>query len=552
MSNFKRLFICISILFCGAIFMNDVLAYEHEVWQSGSLYYWKTFDVTRGSSSDLAVAVEGAMGSGNRDVHVTTSGTLRSTLDVVQPGVRLYCHGNTFTANFDGIGIMNNGRNGFEIYDLTLRNVTQYGIRCSGASDLRFVNVKTIDIGWIGMRIDSRSSNPWDYTIYNLYMRDCHFENCGSHGLETYSIDGVTLEGTMTARNCGECGVLFNQSKNGTVGTVNAYNCCWGGGYAGLRFANGCSNITVQKLIADHCGRGYFVVKTGPTVNCHLNNAEIRECSGLGIWIENGTNCSVKSGCCESAISVSGSGSYVNVSSSCSSSGGTVYQFRNRSTGQYIDGMGRTINGDAAGQWGNTTHPNAQWRLVDAGSGYSYIVNVATNMKLDGYGRTSNGSVCAQYSNSTTHPNAQWRFIDAGSGYYFIENRGTGMRLDGYGLTDNGSDLMQYHNTTHPNAQWQRIAFKSATNVTGILENEADALRMYPNPAVDNLYIRLPANYNKNVSITVFNSAGSRLIMKDNISADEYQLDLSSINSGIYILVVSNGKESITQKFSKH
>ncbi|MBN2444431.1 MAG: hypothetical protein JXJ04_23915, partial [Spirochaetales bacterium] len=144
-----------------------------------------------------------------------------------------------------------------------------------------------------------------------------YFENCGSHGLETYSIDGFTIEGTVTARNCGECGVLFNQSYNGTVETVDAYNCCWGGGYAGLRYANACNNITTDVLYADRCGRGFFIVQSGPTVNCHLNYAEIRECSDVGIWIENGTNCSVKSGCCESGVSVSGSGSYANVSSSC-------------------------------------------------------------------------------------------------------------------------------------------------------------------------------------------------------------------------------------------
>lgn len=134
-----------------------------------------------------------------------------------------------------------------------------------------------------------------------------------------------------------------------------------------------------------------------------------------------------------------------------------IKQIKNRSTGLFLDGMGRTSNGSAAGQYANTTHNNAHWNIVDAGSGYYYIVNQGTNMKLDGYGRTSNGSACAQYANSTTHVNAQWQFIDAGSGYYFIQNRGTGMRLDGYGRTTNGSDCAQYNGTTHANAQWQLV-----------------------------------------------------------------------------------------------
>ncbi|MBN2610235.1 MAG: T9SS type A sorting domain-containing protein, partial [Bacteroidales bacterium] len=35
-----------------------------------------------------------------------------------------------------------------------------------------------------------------------------------------------------------------------------------------------------------------------------------------------------------------------------------------RATGLFLDGMGRTGNGDACGQWANTTHVNSQWSLV--------------------------------------------------------------------------------------------------------------------------------------------------------------------------------------------
>ncbi len=144
-----------------------------------------------------------------------------------------------------------------------------------------------------------------------------------------------------------------------------------------------------------------------------------------------------------------------------SSGGGSgitgLKQIKNRSTGLFIDGMGLTSNGAAAGQYANTTHANAHWNIVDAGSGYYYIVNQGTNMKLDGYGRTTDGSACAQYSNNTTHVNSQWQFVDAGSGYYFIQNRGTSMRLDGYGRTTNGSECAQYSGTTHVNAQWQLV-----------------------------------------------------------------------------------------------
>jgi hypothetical protein len=72
--------------------------------------------------------------------------------------------------------------------------------------------------------------------------------------------------------------------------------------------------------------------------------------------------------------------------------------------------MGRTNNGDNAGQYANTTHVNAQWSLEAAGDGYYRLRNRGTGMYLDGYGRTTSSSAVSQYAN-TTHPNAQWRFV---------------------------------------------------------------------------------------------------------------------------------------------
>lgn len=312
--NLKRSFALIALLLSAVIV--HAQTYPNEVWKSGSTYYWRINGTTAGSSSSLSTAINSCMGTG-REVHVTTGGTLDATLNVPGSNVKLYGHGNTFTCSFTGTGI-SNSRDGFEIHDLTLTNVVGgYGIRSSAASNLSFTDLNLTNIDWIGIRIDSRSSNPWNYTEYNLYMRDIYVDNIGSHGVETYSIDGVTIEGTITARNTGGCGVLFNKTFNGTVSKVDAYNCDWLGGYAGLRYANGCNNITTDTLLAEHCGRGFFIVQSGPTVEGHVNYAEIRNCSDVGIWIENGTNCSVKAGCNDSGTTVSGSGSYANVSGPC-------------------------------------------------------------------------------------------------------------------------------------------------------------------------------------------------------------------------------------------
>ncbi|UII25750.1 RICIN domain-containing protein [Fulvivirga maritima] len=546
---FKHLTTLILLLLIGSGIINYANAYEHEVWQSGGRYYWKTFDVERGSSTDLAVAVEGAMGdSGNRDIHILTSGTLYSTINVSRPGVRIHGHGNTFTCSFSGSGILNNGHDGFEMHNLTLRNVVGgYGIRSSSASNLSFTDLNLINIDWIGIRIDSRTSNPWNYTEYNLYMRDILVENIGSHGIETYSIDGVDFDGTMTARNTGGCGVLLNQSHNGTIETVDAYNCDWGGGYAGLRFANGCSNITAETLYADRCGRGFFIVQSGPTINCHLNYAEIRECSDVGIWIENGTNCSVESGCSESGVAVSGAGSYANVTNNCSGGGSTSYvQFQNRATGLYLDGMGRTANGETCGQYANTTHVNSQWELVDAGGGYYQLRNRGTGLFLDGMGRTNNGAECGQYAN-TTHVNAQWSLQQYSGNYYRLQNRGTGLFLDGLGYTANGDVVGQWANSTSQNAQWQMInvgagsrVVATKTTVIPHLNDVPDQIGtelFYPNPTTGVLNIRLKEHGETTVA-KVYDQAG-QMVMSEKLTYQNSQIDVSFLKSGAYFVEVS-------------
>ena len=70
-----------------------VQAYPHEVWQSGNLYYWRNFDVQQGSSPDLATAIQSAIGTGNRELHILTGGTLSQTINL-QENLILRFHNN--------------------------------------------------------------------------------------------------------------------------------------------------------------------------------------------------------------------------------------------------------------------------------------------------------------------------------------------------------------------------------------------------------------------------------------------------------------------------
>jgi polygalacturonase len=182
--------------------------------------------------------------------------------------------------------------NNIGIYDMTISTGTHMGIQTTGCNNVVLSGI-TILSGSIGIRVDSHPSRPYEFWNYNLRVTNCRFENLGSHGLETYGIDGAYVD-NVVARNNGESGVLFNKTKNAIVGTVDVYRCSYGGGYAGLRFANGCSDIWVKYLRAIECGRSFFTVSDAR--NIVVEEVYIRNCSSHAVLLQNSNGVGINSG----------------------------------------------------------------------------------------------------------------------------------------------------------------------------------------------------------------------------------------------------------------
>ena len=63
--------------------------------------------------------------------------------------------------------------------------------------------------GGLGVRIDNRGdTSQW---TRNVRIDTVYVSGAGSHAVETYGVDGITI-GTVTARNVGESGLLLNQT----------------------------------------------------------------------------------------------------------------------------------------------------------------------------------------------------------------------------------------------------------------------------------------------------------------------------------------------------
>ncbi|RCW48483.1 RICIN domain-containing protein [Paenibacillus prosopidis] len=154
-------------------------------------------------------------------------------------------------------------------------------------------------------------------------------------------------------------------------------------------------------------------------------------------------------------VEVAGGSKSAVVSAATGGSSGTAsVRFKNAATGLYIDGIGRTVNGSAAGQWSSSTSNNQRWIEEISGS-YVRFKNVATGLYLDGMGLTTNGSIAGQWSSSTSN-NQQWSVSIDGNNVR-IRNRASGLYLDGVGRTTDGADLGQYGGGSSANQRWQIV-----------------------------------------------------------------------------------------------
>jgi hypothetical protein len=95
---------------------------------------------------------------------------------------------------------------------------------------------------------------------------------------------------------------------------------------------------------------------------------------------------------------------------------------------------------------------------------------------------------------------------------------------------------------------------RSAVCVVRLGKNaETPVVNVYPNPAVNNVMVTVPAAWqNKSVSVEVYNGNGQlvRHVSKPNAGQTE-MVDVKTLTPGIYVVRVSNGTQAATQQIFK-
>ena len=82
-------------------------------------------------------------------------------------------------------------------------------------------------------------------------------------------------------------------------------------------------------------------------------------------------------------------------------------------------------------------------------------------------------------------------------------------------------------------------------DLTGIKEMDNTALKLYPNPASEHLYISLDGRTQNVMSVTIADISG-RIVLTDNVAANN--MNISSLTDGVYVIRVINGDKSYIRR----
>ncbi|KAK4126760.1 pectin lyase-like protein [Parathielavia appendiculata] len=264
-----------------------------------------TFTANRGSTrvysgSDYRAAIQAALDSistGQR-VAVMASGSIGANTITITSGKIFEGCGTINVASRSGRGAIEvTNANDVQIPYLTMTGSPYFGLRFSGTRNLSLGKITLNLSGGLGIRFDrDRAAN------YNVKMDDIRVTGAGSHAVETWNIDGLTIN-QVIARNVGECGLLLQKTTNARVGLVDANNAGAGTGYATLRFANENgrlsngrydTNVYIDKVVSRGGGRGIFCVsQSGGAV---INNVDLANNGNNAVLIENCYNVSIRGG----------------------------------------------------------------------------------------------------------------------------------------------------------------------------------------------------------------------------------------------------------------
>ncbi|KAH6613730.1 hypothetical protein B0J18DRAFT_374845 [Chaetomium sp. MPI-SDFR-AT-0129] len=235
--------------------------------------------------------------SGQR-LAVMASGSIGASTLTLPSGITFEGCGTIDVANRAGYGAIEaTDTEDVNIPYLTMTGDPYFGLRFSGNRNLALGEITMNLSGGLGIRFDrDRAASS------NVSMDTITVSGAGSHAVETWNIDGLTVN-SVVARDVGECGLLLQATTNAKVGLVDGDNVAAGTGYATFRMANNngqtadggySTNVYVDKVVSRGGGRGIFCVSQSGAVE--IGEIDLADNGNNSILIENCYNVVIKGG----------------------------------------------------------------------------------------------------------------------------------------------------------------------------------------------------------------------------------------------------------------
>lgn len=281
-------------------------SYNAEVVQNGGTWTARNGSRTVYTGGDMRAAVQAGIDSltpgrtGKERVVVRGSGSISADDRISLASYTVLDVCGTIDVTGSGSGdkapVYARGVRDIEVQHLSLTGRPLYGIFMRNVENVVLGSIEMRLSGGLGIRIDNHGDRS--VPSRNISIGEVYVSGTGSHGVETYGVDGLTID-RVTARNTGESGLLLNDTRNATVGRVDADQTGTGTGYAALRFANRNgrigdgypTNIRVGSVKARGGGRGIFCVsESGGAV---IDEIDIAGTGNNSILIENCYNVTI-------------------------------------------------------------------------------------------------------------------------------------------------------------------------------------------------------------------------------------------------------------------
>lgn len=198
----------------------------------------------------------------------------------------------------------------------------------------------------------------------------------------------------------------------------------------------------------------------------------------------------------------------------------------------------------------NNTYTDA-WSTQFVNGGYTFYRTGTSTVTADGYGTliTPNGTFTNVLRVHLVQSYQDSAYI--GVPYIITYNN------DEYMWYKDGLHFQlasTYNLTTSQGSTMTGASWAGSTSGVETLSNIISSLRLYPNPASNNISIDITLEKKQKVEINLYNSLGQKLnayrVLEGEMGENFLQIDVEQLPEGVYLVeILAGGKRAITQRF---